>query len=162
VQSATAYLQALLVLAKVPLTNRFYYTSTKETWPWPVRFKFVPNGSCNSVYEYSPENLVCGTWSIELQTVHHLAVSELSYHLNPASHIEIIDISGRKTRFQGYRLLRLKDINRRRLPKDAPCWATYLTYQTLNCQINICGLTVKIRLTNRRFLMEQGSCHADL
>jgi hypothetical protein len=48
-------------------------------------------------------------------------------------------------------LLRFKDIENRRWPKDAPCKAAYFTYQTLYSLINICGLKVMVRVENRRF-----------
>ena len=80
-------------------------------------------------------------------------ISDFWYLQNSASCFEFIVIFGRKTRFLGYRLLRFKDIENRRRPKDAPRWAAYFTCQTLNSLINICGLKVMVRLKNRRFLM---------
>jgi len=68
---------------------------------------------------------------MELQTAHLLVgvVSDFWYLQNSASCFEIIVIFGRKTRFLGYRLLRFKDIQYWRPPKDAPCWAAYFTYK---------------------------------
>jgi hypothetical protein len=54
--------------------------------------------------------------------------------------------------FLGYGVLWFEDIENRRFWKDAPCRATYFTYQTLNTRINICGLTVMVSLKHRRFL----------
>jgi len=142
-----------LVLATVPFSDRFYYCGSKKTWTKPVRSGFVPNGSFNQVLEYSPDNLVFGTWNMELQMAHLLAVSNFWHLQNSASGFEIIVIFGWKTRFLLYRLQRFKDIENRRPPKDAPCWAAYLTYQTLNSLINICGLRVTVRLKNHRFLI---------
>jgi len=141
-----------IVLATVPFSDRLYYSGSKITRPQVVRSWFVPNGSHNKVLEYSSDNLVFGTWNMELQTVHLLAVSDFWYLQNSASCFEFIVIFGRKTRFLGYRLLRFKDIKNPRQPKDAPRWAAYFTYQTLNSLINICGLKVMVCLKNRRFL----------
>jgi hypothetical protein len=57
---------------------------------------------------------------MELQMAHLLAVSDFRYLENSASCFEIIVIFGRKTRFLGWRMLRFKDIENRRRPKDAP------------------------------------------
>jgi len=88
-----------------------------------------------------------------MHTAHLFVVSDFGYHSNSESCFEIIVIFGAKTRFFSWRLLRFKDIENGRRPKDAPCKATYFTYQTLNTLINICGLKVMVRLKIRRFLM---------
>jgi len=142
-----------VVLAMVPFSDRFYYSSSKKTRTKPVRSGFVPNGFFNLVLEYSCDNLVFGTWNMELLMAHRLVVSAFWYLQNSGSGFEIIVILGRKTRFLGYCLERFNDIGNRRRPKDAPCWAAYFTYQTLNSLINTCGLRVMVRLKNRRFLM---------
>jgi len=90
---------------------------------------------------------------MELQTVHLLVVSDFWYLQNSTSCFDIIVIFGWNTRFLGYRLLKFKDIENRRRPKDAPHWATYFTYQTLNCLINICGPKEMVRLKHRWFSM---------
>jgi len=90
---------------------------------------------------------------MQLWTAHLLVVSNFRYLQNSASCFEIIAIFGPKTSFLGYRLLRFEDIQNLRLPKDAPCGATYFIYQTLNSLIHVCGLNVMICLKNRQFLM---------
>jgi len=142
-----------LVLATVPFSDRFYSSGSKKTQTKPVWSRFVPNGSFKSVLEYSSDNSVFGTWNTELQMAHLLAVFNFWYLQNSASGFEIIVILNRKTRFFGYRLQRFQDIDNRRRPKDAPCWAADFTFQTLNSLINICGLKVMVRLKNCRFLM---------
>jgi len=104
--------------------------------------------------EHSSDNSVFGTWNMELQMAHLLAVSDVWYLQNSASCFEIIVIVVRKTSFLEYRLLRIKDIENRRQPKVVPCWAAYFTYQTLNSLINNCCLKVMVHLKNRQFLME--------
>ena len=140
-----------LVLATVPFSDRLYYSGSMKTRPLAVRSGFVQNGSFNQVLEYSSNILVFGTWNMELQMAHLLAVSDFWYLQISASCFEIIVIFGRKMRFLGCRWLRFKDIENRRQPKDAPRWAAYFTYQTLNSLINICGLKVMGRIKNRRF-----------
>jgi len=143
----------MLVLGMVQFSDRCYCRGSKKTRTQPVQSGFVPNGSFNSVLEYSSDKLVFGTWNMELQTAHPLGVSDFWYLQNTASCCEIIVIFGRKTRFLGYRLLRFNDIENWRQPKDAPCWPAYFTYQTLNSLINIGGLKVMVCLKNRRLLM---------
>jgi hypothetical protein len=146
-------MQQQLVLATVPFSDRFYYSSSMKTRTCPVWTRFVPNGSLNQVHEYSSDNFVFGTRIMQLQMAHLLVVSDFWYLQNSVSCFEIIVIFGVKTMFLGCRLLRIQDIENRRQPKDAPCKAAYFTYQTLNSLINICGLKVMVCLKNRRFLM---------
>ena len=94
--------------------------------------------------------------------MHLLVVSHFWYLPNSATCFEIIVIFGWKTRFLGYRLVGFEDIKNRRLPKAAPYWAAYFTYQTLNTLINICGFKVMVCLKNCRFLIGLGRCHTDL
>jgi len=151
-----------LVLAMVLFLACFYYGGSKKTRPEPVWSGFVPNGFLYEVLEYWSDDVVFCIWNIELQTAHLLAVCDCWYLQYSASCIEIMVIYGRKTRSLGYRLLRFNNIENRRRPKDAPRWAAYFTYQTLNSLINICGLKVVVCLKHRRLLMGYGRYHADL
>jgi len=68
-----------LVLATVPLSDRCYYSGSMKTRTWPVQSGFVQNGSLNQVHEYSSDNLVFGTWNMQVQTAHLLVVSDFWY-----------------------------------------------------------------------------------
>jgi len=68
-----------LVLATVPFSDCFYYSSSMKTRTWPVRSGFVQNGSLNQVHKYSSDNLVFGTWNMQLLTAHLLVVSDFWY-----------------------------------------------------------------------------------
>jgi hypothetical protein len=68
-----------VVLATVPFSDRFYYSGSTKTRTCPVLSGIVPNGSLNSVHEYWSDNLVFGTWNMQLQTAHLLVVSDFWY-----------------------------------------------------------------------------------
>jgi len=141
------------VLVIVLFLDCVYFRGSTKTRPEVVWTWLVQNGSFNYLLECSSDTLVFGTWNMELQMAHLLAVSGFWYLQNSASCSEIIVIIGRKTGFLGCQLLQFKYIENRRRPKDAPRWAEYFTYQTLNSLMNIWGLRVMVRLTDRRILM---------
>jgi len=71
---------------------------------------------------------------------HLLVDSDFRYLQTSASGGSKTSFSGQKWLYFQSCLLRFKDIEHWRAPKDAPCKAAYFTYQALNNLINIGGL----------------------
>ena len=70
---------AVVVLATVPLLDRFYYSGSKKTRNRPVWFLFLANGSLKYVHQYLLDNLELGMWNLQLCMVHLLVVSNVRY-----------------------------------------------------------------------------------
>jgi len=89
-------------------------------------------------------------WNMQRCMAHLLVDCGVPYLPNSAR-------GGAKTMFSDHnwlyfqsRLLRFKDIEHWRLPKDAPCKAAYFTYQALNFLFNIVGLSWANHLVKTR------------
>jgi hypothetical protein len=142
-----------IVLATVPFVDHFYYCGSHKTRPQLVRSGFVPHSFLHWVDEYWSHNSMFGIWNMQLWMAHLLVDSDGWYLQNSVSCSQIIAIVGPQTRILGWRLLRMEDIENRRMPKGALYEATSFLYQTLNSLINICHHNAMLRLKNRRFLM---------
>jgi len=78
-------------------------------------------------------------WNMQLCMVHLSVLSDFWYLRDSASGGAKTSFSDQKwLNFQSH-FLSCKDIKHWKPPKDAPCKATYFTYQAQNCIINVGG-----------------------